>query len=126
MHLWKQLLDEVEAQGSSVQRLHAPSHIGVRGNENADLLPDTGRSSLLLRGYATTSRAILDMLDSESQAEEESDLEACLLSACGRRPKESEAKVPPCLLCRHGKRRHGNPSCARHSWRTMGHHNQKN
>ena len=36
--LWKQLLDEVEAQGSSMQWLHVPSHIGVCRNENADLV----------------------------------------------------------------------------------------
>ena len=40
---WQQLLGELEAPGPSVQWLHVPSHIGVRGNDKADLLADMGR-----------------------------------------------------------------------------------
>ena len=80
MDLLQQLLGEIETQGSSVQWLQVPSHIGVRGNDNADLLVDMGhRCSPLLRGYVTASKAILDMLDNEPESDPESDVGACPL-----------------------------------------------
>ena len=56
--LWSQILAAIEEAGAQVQWLHVPSHIGVIGNENADVLADMGRrKSPLLRGHITVSRA---------------------------------------------------------------------
>ena len=49
------MLDLLDDIGSEVQWLHVPSHIGIRGNERADLLADEGRRlSPLLRGHVST------------------------------------------------------------------------
>jgi hypothetical protein len=59
--LWTQLLAETGSQGTAVHWLHNPSHIGIEWNEKADLLADMGRrTSPLLKGYVTMSRAIMD------------------------------------------------------------------
>ena len=61
MDFWSQILATIEEPGSQVQWLHVPSHIGVVGNDKADLLADMGRrKSPLLRGYVTTSQALMD------------------------------------------------------------------
>ena len=60
-----------------MQWQHVPSHIGVWGNENADLLVYMGRRhSPLPKAYVMPSRSILVMLHSESQSDTEFDLEA--------------------------------------------------
>ena len=41
--LWNQRLHETESQGTAIQWLHVPSHIGVDGNTHADWLADIGR-----------------------------------------------------------------------------------
>ena len=116
MDLWQQLLGEVEAPGPFVQWLHVPSHIGVHGNDTADLLADMGcRRTRLLRKYVTASRAILDNPDKRPQSDPESDLEACPLWTGA---EELETKVHP---CHSGRRHYGNPPCAHRRWRIMGH-----
>ena len=74
--LWTQLLHETESQGTSIQWLHVPSHIGVDGNTHADRPADIGRRrSPLLKGQVTVSVAGGESLD-ESESEPESDFEA--------------------------------------------------
>ena len=52
--LWTHVLDTLEKIGSEVQWLHAPSHIGIRGNKKADTLADEGRRrSPMLRGHVS-------------------------------------------------------------------------
>ena len=76
MGLWTQLLHETESQGTAIQWLHVPSHIGVDRNTHADRLADIGRRhSPLLKGQVTVSLAGGESLD-ESELEPESDLEA--------------------------------------------------
>ena len=75
------LLDEI---GSEVQWLHVPSHIGIRGNERADLLADEGRRWLpLLRGH---------VLAGPSVQEEE---EPPMIEVFYQEPPEMEPDPPP-------------------------------
>ena len=75
--LWTQLLHETESQGTAIQWLHVPLHIGMDGNTHADQLADIGRRhSPVLKGQVTVSLAGGQSLDDESESEPESDLEA--------------------------------------------------
>ena len=76
MDLWSQILATIEEPGAQVQWLHVPSHIGVVGNDKADLLADMGRrKSPLLRGYVTTSQALMDQRNAEPRSNVDSEVE---------------------------------------------------
>ena len=53
--LWTQILHLVEKLGEAIKWLHAPSHIGIKGNGRADHLAEVGRRrSPLLFGLIST------------------------------------------------------------------------
>ena len=82
--LWTQLLHETESQGTAIQWLHVPSHIGVDGNTHADRLADIGRRcSPLLKAQVTVSLAGGESLD-DSESEPESDIERGRLKRSAR------------------------------------------
>ena len=74
--LWTRLLAETESQGTAAHWVQVPSHVGIEGNEKADVLADIGRRrSPLLRGYATALWAIVNQQDSDVESDVESDME---------------------------------------------------
>ena len=53
--LWIEILDLLQQLGDEVKWLHVPSHIGIKGNSDADQLADVGRhKSPLLLGHISS------------------------------------------------------------------------
>ena len=93
--LWTQLLHENESQGTTIQWLHVPSHVGVDGNTLADQLADIGRRhSPVLKGQVTVSLAGGESLD-ELESEPESDLEALVMWTAMEGVGDHGTPLPP-------------------------------
>ena len=103
--LWVQILELTERHGTEIKWMHAPSHIGIRGNEKADQLADLGRrkSPLLFGRISVTPR--------QDDEEEERELLEGEISVWGDEeeplPRRRRTPPPPAGCHEHRRPRHG-------------------
>ena len=93
--LWAQDLELTDRYGTEIKWMHIPSHIGIRGNEQADQLADLGRrKSTLLFGRISVSPG---PEEEEEEEEEERELLEGEASVWGyeEEPPLPEEECPP-------------------------------